>query len=145
MDSVKHVYDNENLLAIIIKSNYSKHGVTFFTENYHSQQLAFMKHPSGRKIDAHYHNPVHREVVYTQEVLFIKKGKLRVDFYNTEQVYIESHILEGGDVILLVGGGHGFEVWEDIEMIEVKQGPYAGDNDKTRFEHVAEDNIKIVE
>jgi len=104
-----------------------------------------MKHQSGKKIDAHYHNPVQREVAYTQEVLFIKKGKLRVDFYDSNQIYIESHILETGDTILLVSGGHGFEVLEDIEMIEVKQGPYAGDNDKTRFEHAAQNKIKIAD
>ncbi|HSW61451.1 MAG TPA: hypothetical protein VLJ60_11665, partial [bacterium] len=77
------------------------------------------------------HNP--REVVYTQEVLVMRKGKLRVDFYDNERNYLESRILEAGDVILLASGGHGFEVIEDVEMIEVKQGPYAGENDKTRF------------
>ena len=70
---------------------------------------------------------------YTQEVLFIKKGKLKVDFYNEHQNYLESRILEAGDVILLASGGHGFEVLEEIEMIEVKQGPFTGENDKTRF------------
>jgi hypothetical protein len=64
---------------------------------------------------------------YTQEVLFIKRGKLRVDFYSDRQEYLDSRILESGDVILLITGGHGFEVLEEIEMIEVKQGPYVGE------------------
>ncbi len=63
----------------------------------------------------------------------IKKGKLRVDFYSEQQQYLESRVLVDGDVILLVMGGHGFEVLEEIEMIEVKQGPYIGEQDKTRF------------
>ena len=92
-----------------------------------------MKHPAGKLIDPHVHNPVPREVHYTQEVLFIKRGKVRVDFYSNEQVYIESRTLETGDTILLATGGHGFEMLEETEMIEVKQGPYAGEEDKTRF------------
>lgn len=70
---------------------------------------------------------------FTQEVLFIRRGKLRVDFYTTEHEYLESRVLQAGDVILLIQGGHGFEVLEEVEMIEVKQGPYAGEADKTRF------------
>jgi hypothetical protein len=73
-------------------------------------------------------------VHYTKEVLFIKSGKVRVDFYDDDQRYLESRILEMGDVLLLAFGGHGFEMLETSEIIEVKQGPYAGDQDKTRFE-----------
>ena len=96
-----------------------------------------MCHPVGKTIEPHVHNAVHREVFYTQEVLFIKRGRLRVDFYDDDRCYLESRILAAGDVILLASGGHGFEVLEDIEMIEVKQGPYAGDGDKTRFAEVS--------
>ena len=95
-----------------------------------------MCHPVGKEIPPHVHNPAPREVQFTQEVLFIKRGKLRVDFYDDDHTYLESRILEAGDTILLATGGHGFEVLEETEMIEVKQGPYAGDQDKTRFEAV---------
>jgi mannose-6-phosphate isomerase-like protein (cupin superfamily) len=92
-----------------------------------------MKRPSGYVIEPHVHNKVQREVFYTQEVLLMKKGKVRVDFYDSQQCYLESRILETGDVILLASGGHGFQALEEIEMVEVKQGPYAGEGDKTRF------------
>ena len=92
-----------------------------------------MKREKGYIIDPHIHNPVTREVEYTKEVLFIKSGKVKVDFYDNERNYLESEILNTGDVILLAYGGHGFKVLEDCEMIEVKQGPYAGELDKTRF------------
>jgi hypothetical protein len=104
-----------------------------------------MRHPVGKVIPPHVHNPVNREVQYTQEVLFIKRGKLRVDFYNNQQQYLESRILEASDVILLVTGGHGFEVLEEIQMIEVKQGPYLGEQDKTRFPGITAEQAKIVE
>jgi mannose-6-phosphate isomerase-like protein (cupin superfamily) len=94
-------------------------------------------------IEPHVHNPVPREVHYTQEVLFIKRGRLRVDFYSEQQAYLESRVLEAGDVILLITGGHGFEVLEEVEMFEVKQGPYVGEQDKTRFELVSGGEIAI--
>lgn len=130
VENIKH---NDELLGIIIYNNFDKPGIHFFTPNELSQQLAYMHHPAGKIIEPHVHNPVPREVHYTQEVLFIKRGKIRVDFYDAQQNYLESRTLESGDVILLATGGHGFEVLEEIEMIEVKQGPYAGEVDKTRF------------
>lgn len=121
-------------LAIIVKHNYDKSGITFVTPDDFSQQLAYMHHPAGHVILPHVHNEVKREVLYTKEVLVIKKGKLRCDFYTDKQEYLESTVLEEGDVILLASGGHGFECLEEVEMFEIKQGPYAGENDKTRFE-----------
>lgn len=133
----------DRLLAIIIRNDYKCEGVDFITPNEFSQQLAYMHHPSGKVIDAHVHNVVHRNVVYTQEVLFIKKGKLRVDFYDDYKDYLESRILFEGDVILLTSGGHGFKIIEEVEMIEVKQGPYSGDMDKVKFEGVSDEEVII--
>lgn len=140
VENIKH---NDKLLAIILSSSFDKPGIHFFTPNNLSQQLAYMHHPSGKIIEPHVHNPISREVEYTLEVLFIKKGKLRVDFYSEEKIYLESRILNGGDTILLATGGHGFEVLEEIEMIEVKQGPYTDDKDKTRFSGIDKDKIKL--
>lgn len=137
------VHAGTQLLAVIITRDFHEPGIHFFTPAEFSQQLAFMRHPAGKIIDPHVHNPVSRSLQYTQEVLFVKSGKLRVDFYDQQRQYLESRILEGGDVILLASGGHGFEILEEIEMIEVKQGPYAGDMDKTRFAGVAAEQITI--
>lgn len=131
---VEHITHRGELFAIIVRAGFAGEGVHFFTPNEFSQQLAYMRHPTGKLIDPHVHNVVKRNITYTQEVLIIKRGKLRVDFYDSNRSYLQSRILAGGDIILLATGGHGFEVLEDIEMIEVKQGPYAGDGDKTRFE-----------
>lgn len=130
---VQEIIHNGQLLGIIISAEFRQPGIHFFTPNNLSQQLAYMRHPPGKVIQPHVHNPVAREVLYTQEVLLIKQGKLRVDFYSEQQEYLESYILRAGDVILLIQGGHGFEVLEEVEMIEVKQGPYVGEHDKTRF------------
>jgi hypothetical protein len=121
------------LHAIILYAAYDESGIRFFTPHNFSQQLASMSYSAGRLIPAHTHNPVSREVLLTQETLFIRKGKLRVDFYSDQQEYRKSRVLGPGDVILLVTGGHGFEVLEDLNMVEVKQGPYIGEADKTTF------------
>ena len=142
---IVHVEKNDKLYAIIIKASYKTTGIHFLTPNEFSQQLAIMTHPTGKIIQPHFHNPVTREVHFTKEVLFIKAGKVRVDFYDDGQNYFESRILDQGDVILLSYGGHGFVMLEDSEMIEVKQGPYAGDMDKTRFQQVDEVKVKIID
>jgi hypothetical protein len=140
---VEQITHNNKTLAIIIRHTYTNQGITFFTPDDFSQQLAYMNHPKSKTIEPHVHNPVMRKVHLTQEVLIIKKGKLRIDFYDTTQEYLESRILETGDVILLASGGHGFEMLEDTEMFEVKQGPYAGETDKTRFTGIEKNDIRI--
>lgn len=138
---VEQIRSGDFILAIIVRADFNAPGIQFFTTNDMSQQLAFMRHPQGKRIQPHLHNRVAREVHYTQETLFIRKGRLRVDFYDDNRVYIESRELNQGDVILLIRGGHGFEVLEEIEMIEVKQGPYAGEGDKTRFDGIDSKNV----
>lgn len=145
MGNLIEIKKKDKLLAIIIKNDYKSDGVDFITPDDYSQQVAYMHHPAGKQILPHVHNMVQRSVIMTQEVLFIKKGKLRVDFYDDYKDYLESMILEAGDVILLVSGGHGFEVLEELEMIEVKQGPYAGEQDKTRFEGVSKADVVMYE
>lgn len=140
---VEEIKDDGQTMAIIISSKFNREGIHFFTPDDYSQQLAYIKHGDGKSIPPHVHNPVKREVTTTQEVLVIRSGKLRVDFYNDDREYTESRVLGAGDIILLARGGHGFEVLEEVEMIEVKQGPYAGEQDKTRFEAVSEKLIKL--
>lgn len=142
---IKHITYHGQLLALIVSQQFSKPGIHFFTPDEFSQQLAYMQHPVGKVILPHVHRSVPREVQYTQEVLFLKRGRLRADFYNEQQQYLESHLLSAGDVILLITGGHGFEVLEEIEMIEVKQGPYLGEQDKTRFVGITSEQAKLVE
>ena len=131
--SIERVVDGDCELAIIIRRSFRAEGIEFFTPGSYSQQIGYMNRPAGYEIAPHVHNPVRREVDYTNEVLFVKSGSVRVDFYSEAQAYLRSIVLEAGDTILLVRGGHGFEMLEPTEMIEVKQGPYAGEDDKTRF------------
>tara|TARA_Y100001978_G_scaffold126059_1_gene112431 strand:- start:141 stop:614 length:474 start_codon:yes stop_codon:yes gene_type:complete len=140
---VERVTENDKLLAIIIRTNFKQEGINFFTPSDFSQQLGYMNRPKGYKIQPHIHNKVERTIKYTQEVLFIKNGSVRVDFYKTDKTYLLSKVLKKGDIILLSSGGHGFEMLEESEIIEVKQGPFAGNIDKSRFEFISQNKIII--
>lgn len=133
---IEYILFQKATLAVILRSGYHAEGISFFTPDDFSQQLGYMNRPAGYVIPPHVHNPVSREVQFTKEVLFIKSGKVRIDFFDDNQNYLESRLLECGDVVLLAFGGHGFEMLEPTEMIEVKQGPYAGGQDKTRFKGI---------
>lgn len=130
---IQEISSDEVIYAIIIKSDFRSDGIKFFTPDSFAQQLGYMRRPSGYVIEPHLHNQFKREILQTSEVLFIKSGKVRVDFYTGGKTYFCSEILAKGDVVLLCEGGHGFTMLEESEIIEVKQGPYAGELDKTRF------------
>lgn len=132
--SVENIVDGLEPIALIIRADYETSGLHFFTPDNFSQQVAYMRHPKDKVLSPHIHNPVPRHIIDTQEVIIIKKGRVEISLYTSKKDFLTSRVLEAGDIILLCGGGHSFKMLEDTSMVEVKQGPYAGENDKTRFE-----------
>jgi len=118
-------------------------GVNFLTPAHLSHQVAFIKHPKKHLIKPHYHLNNIRKIKYTSEVLIILKGKLRVDFYISNNKYVFSKILKKNNIIILNKAGHGFKIINPVEMIEVKQGPYNSKIDKKLLLNVDEKIIKI--
>jgi len=135
-EGLEFVYHEGELYCIILRDNYQSDSITFFTPDSFSQQLGFLPHKKGNIIKPHKHRITKREILYTQEVLLIKSGEVKVNFYDKNHTFTGSEILKSGDVILLCSGGHGFEMLEDTVMIEIKQGPYVGVDDKVRFEGI---------
>lgn len=132
----------DTVLAIILRASYRASGIRFFTPDTFSQQLGYMNHPQGHNIAPHDHNPVPRTVEWTQETLFIRSGRVRLDLFAPDtRVYLGSWELTTGDIVLLAHGGHGFSMLEDAEMLEVKQGPYSGEADKSRFLPVSSEQV----
>jgi len=126
--------DQSHPSAIVIRSNATVEGIEFFSPPDFSQQIGLMTRPLGHIVPAHIHNTIERTIFQTQEVLVVRKGSCKVTLYNTG-LQIESEILiSSGDTILLASGGHQIEMLEETEILEVKQGPYAGANDKTHLE-----------
>ncbi len=122
------------IIALIVRGGYDFEGIKFLSPNEFSLQLGHMRRPAGYQVVPHTHNPVVRNTIGTQEVLFLKKGKIRIDFYTMAQEYVESRELHAGDLILLAGAGHGIDVLEEATIVEVKNGPYLEGADKGRFE-----------
>jgi hypothetical protein len=130
---LEKIYSGQQLLALILRSEFESDGIEFFTPSHFSQQLGYMNRPKGFTITPHLHNVVNRDVELTQEVLFIKSGSVKMDIYDLDKKLIQTCVLNKGDVVLLASGGHGFTMLEKSEIIEVKTGPHLGEKDKTRF------------
>ena len=120
-------------MALVIPHDYKTSGINFLSDDSAFMQVACMVHPAGHSILPHYHNHVERKVNYTCETLVIREGTLHVDLYeDLKSVY--SFDLHSGDIITLYSGGHGFDCVNNVDMVEIKQGPFIGSQDKTRFD-----------
>ena len=122
-----------SIIAIIVRRDYEVNGINFLSPNDFSLQLGYMKRPQGYQVVPHVHNPVQRQTIGTQEVLFIRHGRIRIDFYSFEENYLESRELSEGDLVLFAGAGHGIEILQEASILEVKNGPYIEGADKGRF------------
>ena len=139
----KILYKNKLFALIVRKKFRKKAGINFFTSNEATQQFGYMKHKKNYIIQPHQHNIRLTKILRTTEVIILLKGTLRVDFYNNNKKYLFSKIVNAKDIIMLVHGGHGFKVLKNVEMIEVKQGPYSLARDKIKFMKVDEQKIQI--
>jgi len=141
---IEKIIHSKKLLALIVRGKYrNKKGITFFTPNDSIQQFGYMKHKKKHIIKPHLHKKRLTKIFYTTEVILLLKGILRIDFYNRFKKYLFSKILKEKDIIMLVQGGHGFKVLKNIEMLEIKQGPYNLIKDKIKFENIGDSKVKF--
>jgi len=141
--NIIRIISKKKLLAVIIKAKFKQDGLKFFVPDEYPQQLGYMKRLKGYVIASHVHKPALRSIKFTQEVLIIRSGKIRIDFYDAKKHYVESRVVKKGDVVFLAFGGHGFEFMEDADMIEIKQGPFRKEIQPIRFKPVIKDKIKL--
>ena len=141
---IEKIIHKKKLLALIVKGKYrNKKGITFFTPSESIQQFGYMKHKRSHIIKPHLHKKRLTKIFYTTEVILLLKGMIRVDFYNQFKKYLFSKILKEKDIIMLVHGGHGFKILKDVEMLEIKQGPYNLIRDKIKFDNIGDNKIKL--
>jgi hypothetical protein len=133
METVERIEAEGKPIAIIVRNDFNRPGVNFFSPYDFSQQLGILVHPPGHEVKAHVHNVIARDVRVTQEVLFVIEGKIEISLFNENRAFITSRLLTQGDTILLAYGGHGIKILEPSKILEVKQGPYAGIEDKEFF------------
>ena len=130
---VERIYWGETCITYIIRASFLPDKTTFLTPPDYKQQVGYIVYPAGGEIQRHVHRPLERYIVGTSEVLVIKKGKCEIDIYNDDQELVATRELHEGDVMLMVGGGHGFRMLEETVLMEIKQGPYTGIDEKERF------------
>jgi len=133
MEMVEHLAWNGKVLAYIIRGNFNPTSTTFLTPPEFKQQVGFVVYPAGGEIQRHDHRPLERNLIGTSEVLVVKRGRCEIDIYNDERRLVATRELGPGDIMLMVGGGHGFRMLEDTVFLEIKQGPYTGVDEKERF------------
>jgi quercetin dioxygenase-like cupin family protein len=131
--SVECVAWNGRPLAYIVSSSLAPERTTFVTPDGENLQVGFVVYPAGGTIQPHTHRPLERHIVGTAEVLVVRRGRCRIDIYSDSHDLVASRELVPGDVMLMVGGGHGFTMLEDTTLLEIKQGPYTGLDEKERF------------
>jgi len=140
---IKLIKYKKKILGLIISHKQSKNKVNFYTPNSFTQQVGFISHNKGTYIKPHTHTKFLRKIYKTSEVLYVKKGKIRVDFYLSKKKYLFSKIVNKENIIVLNEGSHGFKIIEKCVLIEIKQGPFNSKIDKKRFNPVNEKQIKI--
>jgi len=133
MEHVEHIAWNGSALAYIIRSEIDPKVTTFMTPGDFKQQVGFIVYSAGSEIPRHVHRHVERQLHDTSEVLVVRRGRCEVDIYNDERVLVAVRKLQMGDILILVAGGHGFRMLEDTVLLEVKQGPYTGVEERERF------------
>ena len=123
-------------LAVYLPSSLWSKGLTFFSKDEDFLQVGVWGYDKGIKLQPHIHNEVKRDISRTQEVIFVKSGKVAASIFNEEGDFVERLELGAGDALILLKGGHGYEMLEnDTRVLEVKNGPYPGaEIDRRRIE-----------
>ena len=130
---IEHITWNGRPLCYIVRAGLNPEQTIFLTPPEFKQQVGYIVYPAGGEIQRHIHRSLERHIVGTSEVLVVKKGRCEIDIYNDERELVASRELREGDIMLMVGGGHGFRMSEDTVFLEIKQGPYTGVDEKERF------------
>ncbi len=136
MSEAVEIKEGDLILARYIPADVAwREGLNFFSSDVDFIQVGTWGYGTGKALKAHIHNEVRREVFWTQEVLFVKKGRVRANIFSTQQNKVAELSLEAGDVIILLHGGHGYDILEDgTQVLEIKNGPYLGaDADRRRI------------
>jgi uncharacterized protein with PhoU and TrkA domain len=130
---VEHIVASGQSLAYVIRAEIDPKKTTFLTPPELKQQVGFVVYPAGGEVKRHVHRALERHLVGTSEVIIVRKGLCEIDIYDDRRNLVATRELRPGDIMLMTGGGHGFRMREDTVLLEVKQGPYTGIDEKEHF------------
>lgn len=121
------------LLATVVRADFHPDTTTFVTSDDLPMQVGFVVYAAGGEIQRHTHRPIERSLVGTSETLVVREGRCTVEIYDVDRALVATVELGRGDLVSFVAGGHGFRMSEDTVLLEVKQGPYTGQEEKEQF------------
>ncbi len=130
---IEHIRHNGESLACIVRAGLQPDSTAFVTPEDWTQQVGFVVYPAGGEIVRHVHRPIRRNIVGTSEVLIVRRGRCEFDLFGEDGTRVATRELCTGDVAIILAGGHGFRMLEDSVLLEVKQGPYTGMDEKEYF------------
>ena len=133
MEHVEHITSHGKSLTYIIRAEIDPKQTTFLTPSELKQQVGFVVYHSGGEVKRHVHRPLERHLIGTSEVIVVRRGRCQIDIYDDERQLVATREIRAGDIMLMTGGGHGFRMLEDTVLLEVKQGPYTGIEEKEHF------------
>jgi hypothetical protein len=133
-DAIEWIRDGEKAVALVLRAGHKPGETTFLTPPELTQQLGLIVYGAGSAIPAHFHRPAPRQLVGTSEVIVVRSGRCLVNFYSKERRLVATREMAPGDVVLIFDCGHGFRMLEDTVLLEIKQGPYAGVEERERFQ-----------
>jgi hypothetical protein len=130
---VERVEVDGRLAALIVRASFLPSQTTFLTPDDLGLQVGLVSYPANGAVPRHRHKRQVRRVNMTCEALFVRRGRAILDLYDDAGALAAERELGPGDTVLLTGGGHGVRMLADTVLLEVKQGPYLGLEDKERF------------
>jgi mannose-6-phosphate isomerase-like protein (cupin superfamily) len=132
---IQEIKDGDNTIAIIYRRDIPADNVKFLTPETYPLQIGILDHKDGKFVEAHYH-PHHKyNVVNTQEFLYVEKGTMDLVIYNADWEEKTKATLTQGDYALFVDCGHSVNFHPNTRVIEIKQGPYPGDDKAKIFKN----------
>ena len=133
MEQIEKIESKGKILVYLIRGKQKVVKTQFITPPTANLQVGHIVYPAGSIIPKHLHKEIHREIDRTEEVLVVKEGSSEFDIYNDEKKLIATRKVKKGDIIIIATGGHGFRVIKNLVLLEIKQGPYTGIDEKERF------------
>jgi mannose-6-phosphate isomerase-like protein (cupin superfamily) len=133
IENIEIISANGQTLCYVIRENTQPRQTTFITPPDSKQQVGFIVYSKGGVIARHIHRPLERHIIGMSEVLVVRSGHCQIEVYDEQESKVAVRDLFQNDVVIMVGGGHGFRILEDTVLLEIKQGPYLGAEDKKMF------------
>lgn len=132
--SIQTIVDGDRVIAYVIKAAHDPSSTQFVTDAGSEFQVGFVRYPTGGTIPPHKHKVIERNLQKTSEVLVVRSGSCHADLFNYQDELVYQTVLAEGDILVLLGAGHGFRMIQDTVFLEVKQGPYTSIEEKTHLE-----------